>query len=55
MGQFLMLARTIRRFGPPLVLYTNRREVFRIPPGPSPSLTEQMTGRHLLTQFDRLR
>ncbi len=52
-GYFLMLAQTIRRFGLPLVLYTDRHGIFRIPSARAPSLAEQLTGQRPLTQFGR--
>lgn len=52
-GYFSVLARTARRVGLPLALYTDRHGIFRKDPGRPPTLTEQLTGQRSLTQVGR--
>jgi hypothetical protein len=52
-GYFTVLAQTVRRYGLPLALYTDRHGIFTKDPGRPPTLTEQLTGRRSLTQVGR--
>ena len=52
-GYFTVLAQTVRRYGLPLALYTDRHGVFHRDPQRPPTLAEQLAGKRSLTQVGR--
>jgi hypothetical protein len=52
-GYFTVLAQTVRRFGLPLALYTDRHGIFVKDPGRPLTLAEQLEGRRASTQVGR--
>jgi transposase len=52
-GYFAVLAQTVRAFGLPVALYTDRHGIFVKDPGRAPTLAEQLTGQRSLTQVGR--
>jgi hypothetical protein len=52
-GYFLMLTETVRTYGVPVALYTDRAGIFIRETNRPPTLAEQLTGRRSLTQVGR--